>query len=263
MTQSSGQARVVRFFEHVPIAAAAMGLLIAVVTLGQWYMGVGARAAYVPGAVSMLPVTAVIIGLNSIALALSARPGRPVVVRAAAVVVVCIAGIIAVVQLASWIAGRDMGFDLLLFPEELRRAPWDPPGRMAINTVAGVLLSSISILALQVDDRSNGHSARWAALFAGTIGFLGLVGYSFGVSSLYSVREFSGMSITTALSLFVLGIGVIFGRRNSGLPKLLVDPGAAGTVARRLVPAAVFVPFLLGWLRLFGEKNGWYDTPFG
>jgi signal transduction histidine kinase len=44
---------------------------------------------------------------------------------------------------------------------------------------------------------------------------------------------------------------------------LLVDPGAAGSVARRLVPAAVFVPFLLGWLRLVGEKTGWYDTPFG
>jgi signal transduction histidine kinase len=61
----------------------------------------------------------------------------------------------------------------------------------------------------------------------------------------------------------VLGIGIVFARRASGIPKLLVDPGAAGTVARRLVPAAVSVPFLLGWLRLVGEKSGWYDTPFG
>ncbi len=29
------------------------------------------------------------------------------------------------------------------------------------------------------------------------------------------------------------------------------------------MPAAVVVPFLLGWLRLMGEKSGFYDTPFG
>jgi signal transduction histidine kinase len=95
------------------------------------------------------------------------------------------------------------------------------------------------------------------------VGFLGLVGYAFGVSRLYSVGQFSGMTISTAACLFVLALGIIFARRTSGLPKLLVDPGAAGSVARRLVPAAVFVPFLLGWLRLVGEKTGWYDTPFG
>ncbi len=263
MTHSSGQARVIRFFEQLPLAAAAVALLAAAITLAQWYLGVDPQSVGFPGAVSMLPLTGVVVGLNAIALALSSRPGRPLAIRAAAVVAASVSLAITAVELASWILGRDLGFDLIIFGEQLRRAPWNPPGRMAVNTIAGVMLGAIGILALHVDDRSGRNTAKWTGLVSGTIGFLGLVGYSFGVSSLYSVTEFSGMSVTTAGSLFVLAVGVVFARRSSGLPKLLVDPGAAGSVARRLVPAAVLVPFLLGWLRLLGEKNGWYDTPFG
>ncbi|MDQ2889476.1 MAG: HAMP domain-containing histidine kinase [Gemmatimonadota bacterium] len=263
MTQSSGQARVIRFFEHFPLAAAVLTLLGAVVTLGQWYTGVDPRAGYFPGAVSMLPLACVVVGLNAIALALSANANRPFALKVVGIVAACVALLVSSIELASWIAGRNLGLDLVMFEEQIRRAPWDPPGRMAINTISGAMLCSIGVLALHVDDRSGRDSAKWVGLLSGTLGFLGLVGYAFGVSSLYSVTEFSGMSISTAASLFVLALGIIFARRSSGLPKLLVDPGAAGTVARRLVPAAVSVPFLLGWLRLIGEKNGWYDTPFG
>ena len=263
MTQSSGQARVIWFFEQVPFAAAAVALVIALLTLGQWYAGAGARAVYFPGAITMLPLTGLVVALNAVALALSARRSAPVAVKAAAIVALSIAILISSIQIASWIVGRNLGLDLIMFGDQLRHSPWDPPGRMAINTIAGVILGSVAILAVHVDDRSGRHTAMWAGLLSGTIGFLGLVGYAFGVTSLYSVTQFSGMSVATAVSLFVLSLGIIFARRDSGIPKLLADPGAAGTVARRLVPSAVFVPFLLGWLRLVGEKNGWYDTPFG
>jgi hypothetical protein len=40
-------------------------------------------------------------------------------------------------------------------------------------------------------------------------------------------------------------------------------PGLTGKVARRLLPAAVVVPFALGWLELMGQHLGWYGTEVG
>ncbi|HEY8311442.1 MAG TPA: HAMP domain-containing sensor histidine kinase [Gemmatimonadaceae bacterium] len=263
MSQSSGQARVIRFFEEVPLAAAVIVILVTLGTLWEWYSGLDPRTGFFPGGIAMLPITCVVFGLNALALAFAAKRDRPFALRVASIVLACIVLLIVAVDTASWIVGRDLGLDLLMFHDQLQRAPWDPPGRLAINTLAGVFFGSVGILALHVDDRSGQSTARWIGLIGGTLGFLGLVGYAFGVSRLYSFGAFSGMAVTAAACLFILALGIIFARRTSGLPRLLVDPGAAGTVARRLVPAAVSVPFLLGWLRLVGEKSGWYDTPFG
>ena len=263
MSQSSGQARVIRFFEQVPLAASVFVIFIAVGTLWEWYTGLDPRTGFYPGGIAMLPLSCVAFGLSATALAFAAKRDRSFPIRVASVVLACIVILVTVIETASWVVGRDLGLDLLMFREQLRHAPWDPPGRMAINTLAGIFLGAAGIIALHIDDRTGRSTARWVGLVGGTVGFLGLVGYAFGVSRLYLVGEFSGMAISTAVCLFVLAIGIVFARRTTGLPKLLVDPGAAGTVARRLVPAAVSVPFLLGWLRLVGEKSGWYDTPFG
>jgi two-component system, sensor histidine kinase and response regulator len=263
MSQSSGQARVIRFFEQVPLAAAVLVTLVAIGTMIEWYAGMDPMTGFYPGGIAMLPLSCVTFACAAVALAFAAKKDRPFALRVASIVLACIVILITAIELASWIAGRDLGLDLLMFREQLVRAPWNPPGRMALNTVVGILIIAAGVITLHIDDRTGRASSHWVGLIGGTIGFLGLVGYAFGVSGLYSVGQYSGMAVSTAACLFVLGLGVIFARRSSGIPKLLADPGAAGTVARRLIPAAVSVPFLLGWLRLIGEKSGWYDTPFG
>jgi two-component system, sensor histidine kinase and response regulator len=263
MSQSSGQARVIRFFEQVPLAAAVLVTLVSIGTVIEWYAGMDPMTGFYPGGIAMLPLSCVTFACAAVALAFAAKRDRPFTLRVASIVLACIVMLIAAIEFLSWLAGRNLGLDLLMFPEQLTHAPWSPPGRMAPNTVVGIFVVAAGIISLQIDDRTGRASSHWVGLIGGTIGFLGLVGYAFGVSGLYSIGQYSGMAISTAACLFVLGIGIVFARRSSGIPKLLVDPGAAGTVARRLVPAAVAVPFLLGWLRLIGEKSGWYDTPFG
>jgi signal transduction histidine kinase len=263
MSQSSGQARVIGFFQQVPLVAAILVIIAAIGTLFEWYMGLDPSTGFYPGGIAMIPLTCGVFVLDATALAFASKRDRPFPVRVASIVLACIVILVTLIELAAWIVGRDLGLDLLAFREQLLRAPWDPPGRMAINTLTGVCFASLGVLAIHIDDRTGRSTAQWVGLVGGIIGFLGLVGYAFGVSRLYSIGQYSGMAISTALCLFVLALGIIFARRTSGLPKLLVDPGAAGSVARRLVPAAVFVPFLLGWARLVGEKSGWYDTQFG
>lgn len=263
MTQSSGQARVVRFFEHFSLAAGILVVVVAVGMLGEWYAGFDPVSGFFPGGIAMLPISCVVSGAAGLSLAFAVRAKDRAILNGMSIALAIIVLIITIIQAASWSAGHDLGLDLILFPGELRRAPWDPPGRMAANTITGFMLVCGGLLAIHLDNRERGNAEQWFGLASGTIGFLGLVGYVFGISAFYSFGRYTGMAISTAASLFLLSLGIIFARRRTGLPHLLADPGAAGTVARRLVPAAVLVPFLLGWLRLVGEQSGWYDTSFG
>ena len=44
---------------------------------------------------------------------------------------------------------------------------------------------------------------------------------------------------------------------------ILTDTTMGGGLARRLLPVAIGLPILLGWLRLEGERAGFYGTEFG
>src|SRR5262249_18443098 len=57
--------------------------------------------------------------------------------------------------------------------------------------------------------------------------------------------------------------GLLCTRMDWGLMALLVDDSAGGVMARRLLPPALLVPLVFGWLRLQGEHAGWYGTEAG
>jgi signal transduction histidine kinase len=61
----------------------------------------------------------------------------------------------------------------------------------------------------------------------------------------------------------ILGIGLLFAQPSRGVPALIVDDGAAGFVARRLIPGAVLVPFVLGMLRIAGEERSLFGARLG
>lgn len=263
MSVSSGQARVTRFFQLLPLGAGVFVALVAIGTLSEWYAGFDPVGEFFPGGVAMIPVSCVLFILSGASLALSVDGRGRRVLRMVGVAFALLVIIVSLLEATSWIVRRDIGLDLLLFPAELSRAPWEPPGRPGLNTLAAFLFAAGGLLVTHLDRRSRGSAEQWLGLAAATTGFLGVAGYAFGISQLYSLGRYTGMSVSTALCLCVLGTGVVFTRRRQGLPHLLADLGAAGTVARRLVPSAVLVPFLLGWGRLFGERSGWYDTSFG
>ena len=71
------------------------------------------------------------------------------------------------------------------------------------------------------------------------------------------------MAFHTALAFLALCVGILFARPNVGLMVVFSGETAGGTVARRLVPAAILIPVFLGWLRMMGEHAGLYGTAVG
>ena len=71
------------------------------------------------------------------------------------------------------------------------------------------------------------------------------------------------MAPNTTVTIALLCAGILFAMPEDGLVAILRLPGLSGRVARRLIPTALVVPLVLGWLRLEGRRLGWYGTEFG
>jgi PAS domain S-box-containing protein len=100
-------------------------------------------------------------------------------------------------------------------------------------------------------------------LLAGTVGFVALVGDLYGVGALYRMLGFGSMALHTAAAVLLLALGTLAARPRRGFMRVLSANTIAGALARRLLPAIVCVPLVLGWLRLRGQEAGWYETAFG
>jgi PAS domain S-box-containing protein len=211
-----------------------------------------------PGQVAMVPNTAVAFLLAGLALWLRAsRAGRsPVLASRAAAAV---AGLLGLLNLVEYVSGKSLGIDELLFRDPAGLTSVFP-GRMAVITALGFVALAAALLTLDL---------RWApwtsdglALLPGVFAMVSLTGYAFGARSLYWIGVYKGMAIHTALAFLVLAVGVLLVHAG-GLSRLLVSDTAGGVAARRILPAALLVPLLLGWLQIAGERSGLYSPELG
>jgi hypothetical protein len=80
---------------------------------------------------------------------------------------------------------------------------------------------------------------------------------------LYDIARLTGIAFTTAVAFFALGAATITARMDTGPVAAFVGNRPGSVIARRLLPAAVALPLLLGYLRVLGQDAGLYDTGFG
>jgi PAS domain S-box-containing protein len=139
------------------------------------------------------------------------------------------------------------------------------PGRTGLTTAVGLALLGLAELAL---DRARAVAfGQWLAVAVGFLGVLNLVGYAYrlqGLGHLYSpALAYSGMAVPTAAGFVLAGAAVLCARPDHGMMAIVTSRTAGGVVARRLLPAALGLPLVLGWLRLLGERGGLWTFQAG
>jgi signal transduction histidine kinase len=254
--------RFITFFRQLPRIAGVIPIIVGAGVLSGWALGIPALRA-IPGTPGMSPITAITFMLAGLALFLAHPADAPkwmgLVSRVLAIIVIGIT----LITGAEYLLNINLGIDILVFPSAAS-APaglsGQPEGRIAINTAAAFLCFAIGLLFLPRDRRENGIASQIAAFGAVVIAFIALVGYAFGVRDFYSMQEFLGMALLSAATFVVLGIGLLFSQLHRGLPGLVSDTGAAGVVARRLLPGTILLPFFFGMIRLAGEESGLFSS---
>lgn len=217
-----------------------------------------------PARIAMVPNVAIaFIASGSALMLLAGLPGQRVS-RAFRVVLALLVVVIGVATLIQRISGVELGIDLILFEHAVRKAPWIPPGRMALNSALSFSLVGGALLLLETRFRRSAQVAQLLALTTFFIAFLSLLGYAYGVHPLYTMGQRSGgMALVTALLFVTLSLGTFLVRADSGLAALFTNVRASGLFARRLAPAAILIPVAVGWVLLALRRAGWVGDTTG
>jgi PAS domain-containing protein len=171
--------------------------------------------------------------------------------------------VVSLLTLVEYTGGYDLWIDQFMIRDPSVAAGHIPMGRMAPNTAVALLLASLSLLLIDAPTSLRVPPAQLLAPIAALICFLAVLGYIYGVSSLLKIYVYSSIALHTATGIIVLCVGIVAARPGRGWVAIVASDGAGGIIARRLLPAVIIVPPLLGWLRLRGQVAGWYGTEFG
>lgn len=251
------------FFERVPLIAGSAVAIIGALVLGGWALNVPVITQWSQGGIPMIPLTALCFVLAGGSLTMAVRPNRTATTEAIQQTLGAAVATIATLSFYEYLRGGASEFDLLLFGDKLRGGPLSPPGRIAVNSAACLLLYALALLFIPHDQRKRDLRAQMFATPGLLIALIAILGYVFGVKGMYALSQTSGMAMPTAIAHLTLGVGIIFAVRDRGVAALLMDEGAAGVLTRRLLPAALLAPILLGIIRLAGESAGIYESEFG
>jgi PAS domain S-box-containing protein len=246
--------------------AAALAIAGGVIPLLGWMLDIEILRGITPGAVSIKPNSAISFILLGLSLwILSDRAARGVntpllrLARACAAIVT-IGGLM---TLAEYAFGIGLGIDEPLFKATLARTGLANPGRMATATAFDITLFGSALLLLDAKLRGGRRPAQCLAVIGALIGVIGSLGYAYDVPELYHLASYSAIALPAAIIFMIIGAGILFARADRGLMAILTSHRSGGIMARRMLPLAILLPFIIGWIRLEGERAGLYGTTFG
>ncbi|HEY5594754.1 MAG TPA: ATP-binding protein [Nitrospiria bacterium] len=247
-------------------ASGAAGLLVMAVgslVLIGWTVDVPRLKSIFPSLVPMNPATALAFILAGASLGLLGMKQAGPRARRFGKACAFIVALVGLIKLGGYLFGLEIGFDQVLFREKLG-AQGFYPNRMAPNTALNFFLLGSALLLLDLQTPRRGRRpAQYLTLLATLVSLLALTGYAYGLKPLYGFSSYIPMALNTALGFAVLCAGVLFARPDQGWMAVITSDNAGGMLARRLLPAVIGIPMILGWLRLAGERAGLYGTEFG
>jgi len=231
------------------------------VALLGWQLGIAEFSSFLPGRVAMNPLTAVgfILAAGSLWLQ-QARPAETVQgarLRRAAQVSAGLVIAIGVTTLIGYAIADNLGLDQIMFRDRLGT------NRIAPNTGLNFLLIGATLLLLDWEPRSGSRPAQFIVLLPTTLALTSVLGYAFGVGELYGVSRHIPMALPTAIAFLALGVGSLCARPDRGLVSVVTSDHAGGVLARRLLPAAILIPGVLGWFRLLGQRMDLFSAELG
>lgn len=159
--------------------------------------------------------------------------------------------------------GWNLGIDQLAFSEQVSSAT-PHPGRMGINTAVKFALLGIALLLFHRRRQASIKIAQLMTLVTAAIALQAVMGYSYGVRIFYQPSgEITAIALPTALMFLVLCTGMLFLYPHQGFMRTFTTELDGGVIARKLLPAAILLPLLLGWVLVWGYRAGYYEPEFG
>ena len=240
--------------------------LIGLVVLIGWWARVPALTSFVTGFVTMKPNTALGLVLGGTALAALSDP--PDVMRADArrmmgVAAALACALVGLLTLGEYALGTGAGIDQWLAHVTGPDALTPFPGRMAAATALTFLTLGGGLSLLDATSPALASLSQWLLATGIAVPLSVLVGYLYRVVPVSGVGQGLQMALHTVVGSLLLGTGGLLARPARGFVRTLSSREPGGLLARRLGPATIGIPVLLGVCRLVAERRGWVDVAGG
>jgi PAS domain S-box-containing protein len=246
-----------RFVASASLLAIAIGLL----SLIGWTLDIAVLKSVIPGEVVIKPNAAVALALCgwSLWLLRTAEPRPAPVRKVAGQALASVVALIGVLSLSEHLTGWNVGIDELIF---LDGNPFEAfgslrPGLMAPITALDFLLLGLALLSLDwtVEYRGRQYGPTPYLAFAANTGALvGLLDFILG-----SHTSYTHIALQTAIALFVLSVAVACARTDRGLGAALASASDGGALTRRLWPAVIVVPLVIGTISWRAYSSGLFS----
>ena len=151
----------------------------------------------------------------------------------------------------------DLGIDrLFVSARMLETAEGVQPGRMGLPSSISFLLIGIALIGTL-----NARHIRYVegcSLAATGMSLLAVAGY------LYQAQwTYHQIPLYTAIVMCFVGTGILSAQADRGFMAKITSDSFGGFMARRLLPATLIVPLVLGWFQYRGQKAGLYASSPG
>jgi signal transduction histidine kinase len=107
------------------------------------------------------------------------------------------------------------------------------------------------------------RTAQTLLVSALLVSWMAFVGYAYVVKGFFGAAAWIHMDLLTMVLVDLLCVGLLLSRPDRGFMRHVTSEGAAGVMARRLLPASTALPLLLGWLALVGHRAHLFNATFG
>ncbi len=239
-------------------------MTISLLVIAGWAFNIDFLIRPLYGLVAMNPVTAISLLMASVSFLLLS--GKSITARKSFLgytLAISVLGIGLLKILDSTLL--DIPFDRLLFRTKLDRADQleSYPNSMAINTAISLVLTGLALLIVHSETPAKKMPGQFIALVIAFASFLSILLY------LYQVPDFSNelrhipMAIHTAVCFLALAVACLFIHPDKGVMGDFTSQYAGSIMGRILIPVAILIPVILGFLRLILYWHGRITTELG
>jgi signal transduction histidine kinase len=236
------------FLLRVSRWAGALVISIGVVVLIGWLFGIQILKGFRPGAVVMNPFPAILFILSGSAVIRATPKKAPDAIVFLFGAIIALGGALKVIEC---IFDLEFPFERWLLRDE------------AISTAINFIFCGAGLLLLDVETRHGFRPAQVFIIGVGLVALLVLIGYGYRVLPLYSIGSQIPMALNSAIAFLMFSLSALAARPDRGLMRAITSDTTGGAMARRLLPAAILIPLILGAVGFSSERHGYFGIEAG
>jgi len=242
---------------------AAAIIVVCLLVLAGWQFDIPFLRRPFPRFVSMNPMTAVLFIVIAISFLLAGgekKPSSKIAGYALAILVI----VLSLLKLAAAGGLFDLGIDRFLFADKLDADIVNNVANfMAPHTAFCFVLAGVSVVLVNYQTNSGKMPSQYIVLVIMMAGLLTILGYIYEVKTFYGLFSYIPMALHTAICFVFFSVAVFLRYPDEGLMKELTGTYTGSVAAKILIPVAIFVPAILGLIRVYGHHEEIISFEFG